>query len=199
MDYYKSIANNFQDTIETITMSVDSLASAIEQSSQVMVDAFLSERKIIACGNGPDGALAQLLTCILLNHFETDRPPLPAITLGSDHSNLSAISESSDTNNIFSRQLQALGQAGDILICFSSEPCAENLLQAVRTAQQRDVGVIVLSSSGDHAVTAALRSEDINLQITATRRARIVELHTMIIHSLCEMVDQNLFGAYNLD
>ena len=82
MDHYKIIAENFQNTIETIAMSVDTLAGTIEKGSQLMVEALLSDRKIIACGNGVDGALAQLFTCILLDRFEADRPALPALTLG---------------------------------------------------------------------------------------------------------------------
>ena len=199
MDHYKIIAENFQDTIETIAMSVDTLAGTIEKGSQLMVEALLSDRKIIACGNGVDGALAQLFACILLDRFEADRPALPALTLGTDHTSLTAIAHSTGINDIFSRQLQALGQAGDVLVCFSSQLGADNLLQTVRTAQERDIGIIVLSSSLDEDLSSLLRPEDVNLQIKAARQARIVELYTMIIHSFCEMIDQSLFGTYNRD
>lgn len=88
MDHYQIIAENFQDTIETIAMSVDTLADTIEKGSQLMGEALLADRKIITCGNGVDGALAQLFTCNLLNRFEADRPALPALTLGTDHTSI---------------------------------------------------------------------------------------------------------------
>ena len=164
-----------------------------------MVEALLSDRKIITCGNGIDGALAQLFTCILLDRFEVDRPALPALTLGADNASLSAIIHSSGINDIFSRQLQALGQPGDVLLCFSSQLGADNLLQAVQTAQEREIGTILISRSLDENFHSALRSEDVHLQVDATRQARAVELYTMIIHSFCELIDQSLFGSYIQD
>ena len=199
MDHYKIIAGNFQDTIETITMSVDALADTIGQSSKLMVEALLSDRKIITCGNGVDGALAQLFTCILLDRFEVDRPALPALTLGADNTSISALIHSNGVSDVFSRQLQALGQPGDVLLCFSSQSGADNLLRVVQTAQEREIGIILMSRSLDENFHNLLRSEDVHLEIDAARQARVVELYTMIIHSFCELIDQSLFGSYNQD
>src|SRR5262245_5412240 len=105
MDSYQIIAENFQSTIETIAMSVDALAEAIARASQLMVTALLADRKIIACGNGADAALAQLFTCNLLNRFEEDRPALPALALGADNAAVTAIAQASNINDIFSRPL----------------------------------------------------------------------------------------------
>jgi phosphoheptose isomerase len=197
MDYYQIIADNFQSTIETIAMSVDSLAEMIEQSSQLMARALLADRKIIACGNGVDAALAQLFACNLINRFEEDRPALPALTLGAESACVTAIAQSSSINDIFSRQLRALGQAEDILLCINSSRGAGNLLRAVQTAQDRNMGVILLSNSRDGELGALIRPEDIQVQVHATRQARIVEMHTMVIHSFCELIDHSLFGNYN--
>jgi len=197
MDYYRIIADNFQSTIETIAMSVDSLAEMIEQSSHLMSRALLADRKIIACGNGVDAALAQLFACNLVNRFEEDRPALPALTLGAESACVTAIAQSSSINDIFSRQLRALGQAEDILLCINSSRGAGNLLRAVQTAQDRNMGVILLSNSRDGELGALIRPEDVQLQVHATHQARIVEIHTMVIHSFCELIDQSLFGNYN--
>lgn len=197
MDYYQIIADNFQNTIETIAMSVDTLAETIEQSSQLMVRALLADRKIIACGNGVDAALAQLFACNLLNRFEEDRPALPALTLGSDSASVTAIARTNGFNDIFSRQLRALGQAEDVLLCINSSQGTGNLVRAVQTAQERNMGVIVMSNSGDGELSALLRPEDVELRVPATRQARIVEMHTMALHSICELIDQSLFGTYN--
>ena len=197
MGYYQIIADNFQNTIETIAMSVDTLAETIERGSQLMVTALLADRKIIACGNGVDAALAQLFACNLINRFEEDRPALPALTLGADNTAITAIAQSSSINDVFSRQLRALGQADDILLCINSSRGARNLVRAVQTAQERNMGVIVLSNSRDSELGALIRPEDVQLQVPATRQARIVEMHTMVIHNLCELIDHSLFGNYN--
>ncbi len=197
MDYYQIIADNFQNTIETIAMSADNLAETIERGSQLMVRALLADRKIIACGNGVDAALAQLFACNLLNRFEEDRPALPALTLGSDSASVTAIARTSGFNDIFSRQLRALGQAEDVLLCINSSQGTGNLVRAVQTAQERNMGVIVMSNSGDGELGALLRPEDVELRVPTTRQVRIVEMHTMALHSICELIDQILFGTYN--
>ena len=197
MDYYRIIADNFQTTIETIAMSVDTLAEPIELGSQLMVRALLEDRKIICCGNGVDAALAQLFSSNLLSRFEHERPALPALALSADGSGITAIAQSSGFNEIFARQLRALGQPGDILLCISSSNGASNLLRAVQAAHERNMGVIVLSNISDSELGTLIRAEDVELRIDAQRQPRVVEMHTMAIHCLCELIDQSLFGTYN--
>jgi len=195
MDYYQIIAENFQSTIETIALSVDNLAEPIERGSQLMAGALLEDRKIVACGNGVDAALAQLFTCNLLSRFEHERPALPALTLGGDGASITAIAHSSGVIDIFSRQLRALGQAGDVLLCINSSGGANNLLRAVQAAHERNMTVVALSNTGDSELSTLIRSEDVELRVDAPRQPRIVELHTMAIHCLCELIDHSLFGT----
>ncbi len=197
MDYYPIIAANFQDTIETIAMSVDDLATMIERGSQLMASALLADRKIIVCGNGVDAAVAQLFTCNLLNRFEQDRPALPALSLAADNASVTAIAQAGTFNDIFSRQLRALGQPEDVLLCINSGEGASNLLRAVQTAQERNMGVIALTNARDSTLGAVIRPEDVELRVNATRQARVVEIHAMAIHSFCELIDHSLFGTYN--
>lgn len=197
MDCYRIIADNFNRTIETIAASVDALAGGIERGSQLMASALLADRKIIACGNGVDAALAQLFACNLLNRFEEDRPALPALTLAADNASITGIARDGSPNEIFSRQLRALGQAGDVLLCINSSEGASSLVRAVQTAQERNMGIIVMSNSLETELGLLIRPEDVELRINATRRARIVELHTMALHSICELIDQRLFGTYD--
>jgi phosphoheptose isomerase len=197
MDYYDIIAGNFQATIESIAMSVDELAGPIEAASQLMTQALLEDHKIIACGNGTDGAIAQLFATNLLNRFEHDRPALPALTLGADGPGVTAIAQAGGLNDIFSRPLRALGQPGDVLLCISSGSGANNLLRAVQAAHERNMTVIALSNGGDTQLGTLIRAEDIDISIDAPRQVRIVELHTMVIHCLCELLDHSLFGSYN--
>lgn len=197
MDYYKIIADNFKRTIETIALSVDDLAGKIERGSQLMSEALLADRKIIVCGNGVDAALAQLFVCSLLNRFEDDRPALPALTLGADHASITGIAQDAGQNEIFSRQLRALGHEGDVLLCINSSEGANNLARAVRMGQERNMGIILMSNSLDDELGLLIRPEDVELRIHASRRARIVEMHMMAIHSFCELIEHSLFGTYN--
>lgn len=197
MDYYDIIAENFQSTIEIIAMSVDSLAERIGQGSELMVQALLQDHKIIACGNGVDGALAQLFACNLISRFEHDRPALPALALSSDGAGLTAIADSSGINDIYSRQLRALGQAGDVLLCVSSAGQANNLLRAVQAAHERNMTVVVLASGTDGEFGTLLQQDDVEIRIDSLRRPRVVELHTMTIHCLCQLIEHSIFGSYS--
>ncbi len=196
MDYYQIISGNFQDTIETIATSVDTLAEPVSRASQLMVRALLGDRKIIACGNGADGALAQLFACNLLSRFEHDRPALPALALSSDGASLTAIADTGGLNDIYSRQLRALGQEGDVLLCISSAGEANNLLRAVQAAHERNMEVVALSNATDSELGTLLQSEDVEIRIDSLRRPRVVELHTMTLNCLCELIEHSLFGSY---
>ncbi len=199
MDYYQIISNNFQSTIETIALSVDMLAEPIGLASELMVKSLLEEHKIITCGNGVDGTLAQLFACNLLSRFEHDRPALPALALNNNGTGLTAIAQTSGLNDIYSRQLRALGQPGDVLLCVSSTGETNNLLRAVQAAHERDMAVVVLSSTIDGELGTLLHQEDVEIRVDSLRRPRVVELHTMTIHCLCELIEHSLFGSYNHD
>jgi phosphoheptose isomerase len=197
MDYYQIISDNFQGTIEIISLSVDTLAEPVGLASELMVRALLEDRKIIACGNGVDGTLAQLFACNLISRFEHDRPALPALALGSDGACLTAIANTGGLNDVFSRQLRALGQAGDVLLCISSAGEANNLLRAVQAAHERNMAVVALSNATDGELGTLLQPEDVEIRIDSLRRPRVVELHTMAIHCLCELIEFSLFGGYD--
>lgn len=194
MDFYQRIAGNFQQAIELIAMSVDDLAQPIERGSQLMTDCLLRDCKIIACGNGADGALAQLFVSNLLSRFEHDRPALPAISLGLDAASLTAIATSNSVDDIFARQIHAIGQSGDILLCISSAESHPNLTNAIEAARERNMSVVALSNGADRQLAERLGAQDVELKILAERQPRVIELHTMIIQCLCEMIELRLFG-----
>lgn len=197
MDQYQRIAGHFQQAIELIALSVDVLAEPIERSSELISQALQQENKVIACGNGPDSALSQLFSSNLINRFEYDRPGLPALSLGSSSANLSTIADASNINDIFARQITALGQAGDVLFCISSERNHQNLEHAIQAAHDRKMTVVALSNSGNEQLSKMLRHEDIELSVTAHRQPRVVELQTMVIQCMCEMIELSLFGDYD--
>ena len=190
MDHYQIISSNFQATIESIAMSVDDLAQPLGRASEIMGSALLEDRKILCCGAGPDGALGMLFTANLLDHFERERPALPALCLTADGASLSAIANSSGMADIFSRQVRALGQSGDVLFCIDSnqhpDPCVQRAIQA---AAERGLVVVSLAAGAGSG-----GQEDVIITVNASRRHQAVELYTMIINSLCELIDHKLFG-----
>lgn len=199
MDFYQIIAGNFQANIEAVSLSVDELAAPIEHSTGLITGALLGDRKVIVCGNGPDAALAQLFSCTFLSRLENERPALPALCLSSDASSLTAITTSSGINDLYSRQVRALGQSGDVLLCISSGDGHNNLIRAVQAAHERNMAVIALSNPNSGELSTLMTSEDVELQIKAPSRPRIIEIQAMVIHILCELIDRSLFDSYMRD
>lgn len=199
MDAYDTISSQFQNTIETIAMSVDALAPGINAGSALMAQALLNDRKIVACGNGPDAAMATLFSGHLLSRYETERPALPAIALGSDSAAASAIITDSGINDVFSRPLRALGSPGDVLLCITSTGAPANLLRAVQAAHERNMAVVLMSNSGERELSNLLDSDDVVIQVPSEHTGRVLEMHTMILHCLCTLIEHTLFGNYNAD
>ena len=198
MDFYQIIAENFQSTIETIALSVDNIAEPIQSASQVLVTALLDDHKVICCGNGVDACTAQLFANYFISRFEQERPALPALALAADGSSVTAIGQGSGSiSDVFSRQLRALGQAGDVLFCVNSSAGADNLVRAIQAAHERNMHVIALSNGEDAGLGTLLAAGDVELRVEAPRQPRVVEVHTMAVHNLCELVEHTLFGSYN--
>ena len=196
MDHYEHIASHCQGTIESIAMSVDQVAAGLQDACGLMTSALLNDSKIIACGNGVDAALAQLFVCRLLGRVEQERPALPALSLTSDGPALTAVMQSSGINDAFSRQLRALGQPGDVLLCINSAEGSANLLRAVQAAMERNMTVILLSCTEDRELGSLMRAEDVDLRLTAPRASQRVELFTLVLNCCCELIDQTLFGGH---
>lgn len=197
MDHYQIISDNFQRTIETIALSVDTLAPHLAKASEILVTTLLGDHKIICCGNGVDGALAQVFCCNLLSRFEQERPALPALALSSDATSITAIAHGAGLNETYSRQIRALGQPGDTLLCISSAGDTTSLLRAIQAAHERDMAVVALSSDRAAELDSLLQQEDVLIQVSCARRTGTVELHIMILHCLCELIETSLFGPFN--
>jgi phosphoheptose isomerase len=135
----------------------------------------------------------------LLSRLENERPALPALSLSSDAASLTAIATTGGLNDLFSRQVRALGQTGDVLLCISSGDGHNNLIRAVQAAHERNMGVIALSNTNSGELSTLIRSEDVELPVNAPRRTLVIEMQTMVIHSLCELIDRTLFDSYTRD
>jgi D-sedoheptulose 7-phosphate isomerase len=199
MDAYKIISNSFQRTVENITMSVDSLAAQIEQAAGIMTECLLNDGRVFAVGNGTDGSLAQIFVGNLMATYENERPALPALALNSDSTIVSSIAAGGDPHDIYARQLGALGASSDVLLCINSAAREESLAAVMKTARERNIRVILLSNSLDDELGGLVHDDDIAIYVDSLHRPRTAELQLMILHCLCTIIDQNLFGTYSQD
>lgn len=185
----------FADSIETKMKAADALPESIERAGQAMVESLLSGGKILSCGNGGSAGDAQHFSSELLNRFERERPALPAVALTTDASTVTSIANDYHYNEIFSKQVRALGNEGDILLAISTSGNSANVVQAMQAAHDR--GMVVVSLTGrDGGKMAALHSNgDVEIRVPADSTARIQEVHLLAIHCLCDFIDQQLFGG----
>lgn len=195
MDMQHRIRQLFTDSIETKTRAMDVLGPSIEQASQLMVNGLLSERKILSCGNGGSAGDAQHFSSELLNRFERERPSLPAIALTTDSSTITSIANDYSYDEVFSKQIRALGQAGDVLLAISTSGNSANVMQAIQAAHDRDMRVVALTGRDGGAMTSLLLPDDVEIRVPARSTARIQEVHLLAIHCLCDLIDRQLFGS----
>ena len=195
MDMQHRIRQLFTDSIETKTRALDVLGPSIEQASQLMVNCLLNEGKILTCGNGGSAGDAQHFSSELLNRFERERPSLPALALTTDSSTITSIANDYSYDEIFSKQIRALGQPGDVLLAISTSGNSGNILQAIQAAHDRDMLVVALNGRDGGAMTSLLLPEDAEIRVPARSTARIQEVHLLAIHCLCDLIDRQLFGS----
>ncbi len=194
MQFQERISQHFQDSIETKQMAMEMLAPSIEVASECMVNSLLSGGKILSCGNGGSAGDAQHFSSELLNRFERERPSLPAIALTTDSSTITSIANDYHYNEIFSKQIRALGNNGDVLLAISTSGNSANVIQAIQAAHDREMHVVVLSGKDGGDIASILQPEDIEIRVPSDVTARIQEVHLLAIHCLCDLIDLQLFG-----
>ncbi len=194
MHFQERIQQHFQHSIETKVNSQSVLPPAIERASQLMVNALLSGGKILTCGNGGSAGDAQHFSSELLNRFERERPSLPAIALTTDSSTVTSIANDYSYNEIFSKQIRALGNSGDVLLAISTSGNSANVVQAIAAAHDRDMRVVALTGRDGGNMAALLQPEDVEIRVPSKVTARIQEVHVVVIHCLCDLIDYQLFG-----
>lgn len=194
MNANERIQAHFAASIETKQQSAQQLAGPIEAAGRLMVQALLSNHKILSCGNGGSAGDAQHFSSEMLNRFERERPGLPAIALSTDTSTLTSIANDYHYAEIFSKQVKALGQAGDVLLAISTSGQSANVLKAVDAAHENGLTVVALTGRDGGPLASQLQGDDVNLCVPAQSTARIQETHLLIIHCLCDYIDCALFG-----
>jgi D-sedoheptulose 7-phosphate isomerase len=194
MSLQDRIINHFSDSIQTQQDTMTSLCELIEFASQRLVATLLNDKKIITCGNGRSAAVAQLLSSAMLNQYERDRPSLPAIALTTDTTTITAIANDYHFDDIFAKQLRALGQSGDILVTYTDDNNSANVAKAITAAHSKDITVIALTGNNGGMIAPLLHETDIEIRVPSTSSARIQEVHVLITHCFCDLIDHQLFG-----
>ena len=185
----------FTNSIIVKQNTFDSIAEQIALAGDKLVQSLLNEGKIMACGNGGSAADSQHFASELINRFEAERPALPAIALTTDSSAITSIANDYQYDDIFSRQIHALGREPDVLLAISTSGQSKSIAQAIEAAHERDMSVIALTGKDGGIVAKALSENDIELRVPSEQTARIQESHITIIHALCDLIDHQLFGA----
>ncbi|NOQ88509.1 MAG: phosphoheptose isomerase [Gammaproteobacteria bacterium] len=195
MDLISRINKNFQDSISTKQLAAELLAESISRAAQTITQCFLNGSKVLSCGNGGSAGDAQHFSSEMLNRFEMERPGLPAVALTTDSSTVTSIANDYNYNQIFSKQVTALGHAGDILLAISTSGNSENVNMAIDAAHEREMTVIALSGKSGGEMAGRLSLNDVEIRVPSESTARIQEVHLLIIHCMCDLVDHQLIGG----
>jgi phosphoheptose isomerase len=194
MELTARIKDHFSQSIQTKIEAADLLPQKIAQAGILMAETILTGKKILACGNGGSAADSQHFAAELINRFESERPSLPAIALTTDTSTLTSIANDYSYEEIFSKQIKALGQQSDVLLAISTSGNSANVAQAIHAAKARGLFVVALTGKDGGTIANLLQNDDIEIRVPAQQTSRIQETHLLIIHCLCDLIDYRLFA-----
>jgi D-sedoheptulose 7-phosphate isomerase len=189
------VNKHFDDSAHVKLQSKKALSQPIADAAQALVTCLLNDGKVLICGNGGSAADSQHFAAELVNRFEVERPGLPAIALTTDSSVLTSIANDYDYTLIFSKQVRALGMAGDVLIAISTSGNSTNVMESITAAHDRGMVVIALTGRDGGAIGTLLNSADFHLCVPAQSTARIQEVHLLVLHCLCDLIDHLLLGG----
>ena len=190
----KRLIQQFEESIAVKAAALKSILPAIEAGGQTMIDCLRSDGKVLSCGNGGSAGDAQHFSAELLNRFEMERPPLAAIALTTDSSTLTSIANDYSYAEIFSKQVAALGRKGDVLLAISTSGNSDNVIKAIAAAHERGMTVVALTGRDGGVMKDLYAERDIEIRVPSERTARIQEVHLLVIHCLCDMIDHELYG-----
>lgn len=188
------IQQQFIDSADLKYQCAQNLAPAVEAAIQAVLASVTGGGKVLACGNGASAAAAQHFAASFIGRYERDRPELAAMSLSADAAVLSGIANDFDARAIYARQVRALGHAGDVLLALSTTGNSANVLAAVEAAHERDMTVVALTGTRGGRLAQLLRDTDVQVCVPHELPARILEVHHLILHCICDGVDAQLLG-----
>jgi D-sedoheptulose 7-phosphate isomerase len=188
------IEQQFIDSADLKYQSAQTLSKPIAAAVGALLMCVTGGGKVMACGNGGSAADAQHFAAEFVGRFERERPELGAIALSTDSSIMTAIANDYNFDQIFSKQVRALGQPSDVLLAISTSGNSRNVLAAIEAAHERDLIVVALTGKGGGKIGQLLRETDVHICVPHDRTARIQEVHLLVLHCLCDGVDSQLLG-----
>ena len=194
MNLASTLATHFNDHVVATQDSANMLSSPLLRAIDMCFGCVTNNGKILACGNGGSAADAQHFIAELVGRFERERPELGAIALSTDSSIMTAIANDYHFDQIFSKQVRALGQPGDVLLAISTSGNSANVIAAIESAHEREMTVIALTGKSGGKMGTLLRETDVHICVPHERTARIQEVHLLAIHCICDGVDSQLLG-----
>ena len=194
MNLSDRVFDHFAESIKAKQDNQELLAEATVAAIELMFAALVNDGKVLACGNGGSAADAQHFAAELVGRFEMERMGLAGIALTTDTSALTAIANDYDFNRVFSKQVEALGRSGDVLLAISTSGNSANIIAAIEAAHERDMRVVALTGKDGGQIAHILQDQDILLNVAHQRTARIQEIHILLIHAICDGIDQLLMG-----
>ncbi|MCU7878149.1 MAG: phosphoheptose isomerase [Candidatus Thiodiazotropha sp. (ex Lucinoma borealis)] len=185
----------FNQSIQTKIDALPLLTQSISNAAEMIFSRLLEGNKVLSCGNGGSAGDAQHFSSEMLNRYERERPGLPAIALTTDSSTVTSIANDYDFSQIFSRQIEALGQPNDLLLAISTSGNSNNVNKAIQSAHDREMSIVALTGRDGGNLVKLLTTGDVEIRVPSDVTARIQETHLLIIHCLCDLVDQQLLGS----
>ncbi len=195
MNLPSRIREHFTESARLKEEMKEVLAEPIARATERMVAALSSGGKILACGNGGSAADSQHFSAELLNRFEMERPELAAIALTTDTSTLTSIGNDYAFEQIFMKQVRALGQPGDVLLAISTSGNSANVILAMQAAQAKGMSIVALTGRDGGKMAGMLKEDDVHICVRHKVTARIQEVHLLTLHCLCDGIDQLMFGG----
>ncbi len=188
------IKNAFTESIQIKIDAADTLPDTIARAGDMMVRCLIEGGKILTCGIGGSGALAQQFSASMLNRYDRERPGLPSVALTTDNSTISAIANEHHFDEVFARQVRVIGNEGDILLACSTSGNSRSVIKAMEAALNRDMLIVALTGKDGGTMAGLIGSNDVEIRVPSNSGARIQEVQLLVVNSLCDYIDNSLFG-----
>ncbi|MGA8261998.1 MAG: phosphoheptose isomerase [Arenicellales bacterium] len=194
MNLTDRVSAHFNESIANLRAAAGPLAEPVVRAAERIARTLLNDGKMLICGNGGSAADAQHFSSELLNRFESERPGLPAVAITTDASTITSIANDYAYAEIFARQIRALGQPGDVLFVITTSGNSSNIIQALHAGHEKQMSCIALNGRDGGEASRMLTADDINILAPGASTARIQEVHGLVIHCICDLIDREIFG-----